>query len=176
MKILGAVAIATLLLLPGCPRKVKPDEKPTATGLRVTLEEEDTWIAVIRPIEDHLPVEAGLVRALQEASALRFSPDGQPVVIYEGAGRRAVAFPVAGPVRLKPPWVMHRVEGGPVATTLVDGGLRVAAERNDDFLLEVGVLGQNVTGPVLHRILDDPRSTQPDEMRVQLLVSVSPGG
>ncbi|MDF1561752.1 MAG: GyrI-like domain-containing protein [Deltaproteobacteria bacterium] len=174
MRLLASVLLVGLLLLPGCPKKAKPDEEPTATGLKVKVVEEEGWVAVARPVEDDASVEAGLGMALREAVELKLAPDGNPLVVYEGEGHRVIAFPVAGPARLERPWFMRNVEGGQYASAEVEGGLMAAAARNEDFLYEIRARGLMIIGPVYHRILDDPRVTAPEEMRVQLLAPISP--
>lgn len=173
MRITGAIAFAGLLFLTACSGKQKSAPEPTATGLQLEVIEEEPWVAVARRIDAEASVEAGLAEALEQAAQMGLSPDGNPMVIYEGEGMRAVAFPVAGPARLEAPWFMRNVEAATLVTTTVAGGLREAAARNDDFLLEARVLGHTVLGPVYHRVLSDPRHTEPDELEIQLLAPLS---
>jgi len=173
LRLLATTATLGLLCLPGCHRHATPDSGVTGSAVKITLIDEGGWMVITRPLASDRSIEAGLADALREVAAMHLPPGGDPMVIYEGDGRRSVGFPVAVRMEIPPPWSGISTNAGSFAAATVEGGLRAAAARNDEFVLGVRALGHEIIGPVFHRILDDPRITQPEELRIQILAAVN---
>lgn len=166
----GGLGASLLLAATGCHRRTLPEAPSPKTDVRIV--EEEAFIVAVLPIEAGAPVEAGLAEGLRQAQEHHLIPAGDPLIVYEGAGRRSVAFPVAAPPDLQAPWRVLRVPGGERAVLAVHGGIEAAEVQNQAFVDGVRSLGREIVGPIFHRLLDDPRVADPSEVRVSILAVV----